>query len=215
MEISWETEHRPETAEVPRQKLDALIVLGRNFLPGFKRKEIEAQRHHLSPDSRINVLAAGLLYKAGFADKIIFSTGHTAGEDLPSEAQAMKSHLLRIFPSIPEEAIILEEISLDTQENAKEVKKIIDKYKFENVGLLTVRSHLKRAIRLFEKAGLTASPFASEETLKDKRAKFINNYMSSDLGKKIAKQERIVALVQPLPLGAQFLRMVVKLTRGN
>lgn len=136
-------------------KLDALVVLGINIIPGgFTREEIREQPDFLSPLSRLNALAAGELYKMGIAQRIIFSSGHTAGKDIPSEAQAMKDFLKKRFPEIPDEAIILEEKSIDTSSNAQEVGKIIKERGFTNVGLLTIGPHAKNAWLLFQRHGV-------------------------------------------------------------
>ncbi|HZQ29845.1 MAG TPA: hypothetical protein VFA93_02085 [Patescibacteria group bacterium] len=82
-------------------KLDAIVVLGKNIGVDWTKDTIRKQRFHLSPHARISVDAAGLLYKAGFAERIIFSTGKTADSDIPSEAALMKLHLQRIFKTIP------------------------------------------------------------------------------------------------------------------
>lgn len=102
---------------------DALIVLGKNIGVGWNREKIRKTPHFLSDRSELSVFATGFLFDTGNFKQIIFSGGKTAGADYPSEAKAMKDFLLKEFPEIPEEKIILEENSFDTIENAIEVKK--------------------------------------------------------------------------------------------
>ncbi|MGA2911722.1 MAG: YdcF family protein [Candidatus Levyibacteriota bacterium] len=194
-----ELEHSPNP-ELALPHVDALIVLGRNFQPGFNRKTLAEQRFHLSPGSRINTLAAGLICKAGLADTLIISTGHTAGSNVPSEAKAMKDDLQRIFKDIPDEAIILEETSVDTEGNANEVKKIIDRHpEFKTFGLLADTSHLERT-PLFERVGIQVVPFDALAILGEKRPKLIENYIKSEIYQKTEKQDKRARQIQSLPI---------------
>jgi len=202
--------------EIP-QELDALIVLGHNIGIGWAPNDIKNQRFHLSHHSRINVLATGILFKAGVSDKIIFSSGKTAGKDAPSEAEAMKRHLLRIFPSIPEHAITLEENSLNTYTNAQEVKKIMDQEGLKEVGLVSVGSHLKRAAYLFKQAGISLdihNILAAEEILRERRPRYVEGYLKSDSVSKEGAKEKKVLLVQRFPLGSQLLNFITRFTRN-
>lgn len=198
MGISWEREHfYPEQVEALRGKLDAIVVLGENLRIGWGPHEIESTRKHLSPYSRISVLAAGLLYKAGVTDTIIFSTGQNQGYHLPSEAQAMKNHLLRIFKDIPEDAVILEEESADTLSNAKEVKKIADKYGFREVGLLAPGFHLERSNILFRWFNLMTTLIAHEDVLRSKKRRFVEKYVNSqDYQKEAEREKEIVEIIK-------------------
>lgn len=181
--------------------VDALIVLGRNFQPGFNRKTLAEQRFHLSPGSRIDTLSAGLVWKAGLADTLIISTGHTAGSNVPSEARAVKDDLQRIFKDIPGEAIILEETSVDTKGNADEVKKIIDKHpEFKTFGLLADTSHLERAVALFLKAGIQVIPFDALAILGEKQPRLIENYLKSEIYQETEKQDKRAKQIQSLPV---------------
>ncbi|HVZ58244.1 MAG TPA: YdcF family protein [Patescibacteria group bacterium] len=198
----------PEFSRNPEAELsrvDALIVLGRNFQPGFDRKALAEQRFHLSPQSRINDLAAGLLYEAGFADTLVISTGHTSGSNVPSEAEAMKTHLQSIFKDIPDEAIVLEENSIDTEGNAAEVKKITEQHpEWKDFGLLTDPSHLERAVPLFTQQGMTIKPYDSLAILGAKDSmfvpEFVENYLTSELYQNTIKQDRRAQQLQTLPV---------------
>lgn len=222
-EILEETvENKSQGEREETKKLDAIIVLGKNIGVDWKPQNIRESIHQLSPHSRLSVLAAGLLYKAGYTDKIIISTGYTAGKGLTtrekpvlSEAQAMKNRLLEVFPDIPENAIELDEESLDTRGNAEKVKEILKKRGWKNVGLLTVGFHMDRAKMLFAKQGIKAKPFASEEVLRDRRTRFVEQYLKSELVQKEIKKEKTAKLIQSVPLGPQLLRLVVNLTRGE
>lgn len=117
----------------------------------------------LSADSKISVLALiWQLKKAidlGPEIKIIFSTGHTAGAETMSEAEAMKKFFEEKCEKCEEYkidltnvTILLEEDSLDTLGNAKEVKNSFSSQidDADKIILITVSYHMKRSKSIFE-----------------------------------------------------------------
>lgn len=135
----------------------------------------------LSADSKISVLALICLLqeaiKQGHNISVIFCTGHTAGAENMSEAEAMK----KFFEEKCEEeeyklvdltnvTILLEEDSLDTLGNAKEVKKSffsqIDDA--DKIILITVSYHMKRSKDIFESIlGRKICPVNADELVED------------------------------------------------
>lgn len=216
--------HSPE---MPTPKLDVLIVMGRNFLPGHKRHEIESTSTHLSPESRMNVWAAVLLYRAGLVGNILFSTGYTAGKDLPSEAQAMKNLFIRLSGISQDIAlrVILppQEETKSTDPESKEDARIVKEYGFRNVGVLTTggdrdidqpTGHIDRALWWFNKRGLDVTPLITEDILKDKFPRFVGKYLSSDLAQRVAKQERLASKIERSPIvGPLVLKTIAALIR--
>jgi len=198
----------PVLPESPFEKVDAIVVLGKNLGIGWGEKEIREQRFHLSPHSRINVLAAGVLYKEGYTNKIIFSTGRTAGTDL-SEAELMKRHLMRIFPSIPEADILLEEISWDTNTNGKMLKKKLKEWGLNRAALLTTSFHLERAEYLLRRAGVNLDDlFASDEVLGESRSKFVEAYQDSEIYVREEEREETGLPILRKPLAPEALSII-------
>lgn len=156
---------------------DAVVVLGKNLGVGWSKDKIRKQREHLAPHGRVNTDAGGIFYKEGKTKKIIFSTGTTVPE-LPSEAKLMKDHLQRIWPQIPNNDVILEEVSKQTKGNASEVAKLLEKEGINpaNVGLITMGFHMNRAQKLFREQGLNLDPLPSEDILGEKFTSFIDKY---------------------------------------
>lgn len=99
-------------------------------------------------------LKAAELYKAGKAKYIIASGGKGSGENI-SEAEGMKRILLK--EGIPEEAIILEDKSKNTNENIKNSKKVADDKNFKSLIVVSNSFHLRRAKILCEKNNVSAS----------------------------------------------------------
>jgi len=213
-------------------KLDALIVPGkdigvRNNPEQIRRKqnritELGLVGSALSLETGLNVIAAGKLFRQSVAGKIIFTTGHTAGSDIRSEAQAMKDLLKEVYPDVPDNAIILEEKSKDTSGNAEEVNKIIQLllHKSKRVGIVDVGFHLKNALTLFRRYGVEIADqdsFASEEIVADERAypnSFPDNYNNTPIVKKERQKELIRSiLLNTIDRKGKLLRQVARLTR--
>lgn len=149
------------------QTLTVLVLLGKNIGVGSSPRAIRRDNFHLSGETRINVLAGGMLYQSGM--DIICSSGETAGP--PSEARAMKRYLQVHFPCISEDDIILEEHknSIDTAGNAEEVAKIVKVKGYKHIGLVTVGYHLANAVTLFERYGVPIEQkFAAEDVVKER-----------------------------------------------
>jgi len=87
------------------------------------------------------------LYREGYADKIIFSSGYTY---FFKEPQVMKA--LAVSLGIPENSIILEDRAGDTFQNIKFTKDILDRKKWKSVLLVSSPYHMKRAFLTFRKA---------------------------------------------------------------
>lgn len=164
-------ESAPETKENKEmsEKFDALVVLGRIWRPSVDAKI--GRGHHLSHEGKMRTLAAGEMFKAGFTDRIIFSGGKTAGQKWPSEAESMYKYLRKKYPEIPEEALLLEGGSFNTQENAERVSKILEKYNLERAAILTNDYHLARSQKIFEQHGMKVAGFTAEEFLKKRKSK--------------------------------------------
>jgi uncharacterized SAM-binding protein YcdF (DUF218 family) len=157
--------------EVP-EHFDALVVLGKNWRAYPPTNDSGEFKLRLSIESKMSALAAGEMFRAGLINEIIFSSGKTAGRNYPSEAMAMKDFMLSKFPDIPDVAIVLEETSIDTPQNAEEVAKIINADpRLKKIALMTIKSHMLRSVRLFKEFGMDVKQFPSEDQLKKRDGK--------------------------------------------
>jgi uncharacterized SAM-binding protein YcdF (DUF218 family) len=94
------------------------------------------------------------LYKEGCAPFLAFATGKTDGEF--SEARAMGQAAMMM--GIPPQAIVLEERSTRTHENAVEIKRILKARSATSILLVTHSTHMARAMASFRKVGVSAIP---------------------------------------------------------
>ena len=86
------------------------------------------------------------LYKEGWAPVIIYSGAAAEGE--VSNAEAMRN--ISVKMGVPRSAIILEEKSVDTAENAKFTSVVIKEKGLESIILVTSPYHQRRTMELFK-----------------------------------------------------------------
>lgn len=137
----------------PMPTADAIVVLGGATAPAS------------APRPWVEVLEAGdrILYGARLytqkrAPKLILSGGRVSwrGDSGTSEADDMKQFAVAM--NVPESAILLEGDSLNTRQNAVNVKKILEEQSIESVLLVTSAIHMPRAVAIFKKLGIDVIP---------------------------------------------------------
>ncbi|MFC2062011.1 phospholipase D-like domain-containing protein, partial [Elusimicrobiota bacterium] len=120
-----------------REKADAIVAIGKHSVKAKKPHPVLVER----------TIAAVDLYKKGVAPVIIFTGGKRRGPK--SEAEMMKE--IALARGVPEKAIILEEESLSTVDNAKNIAGIMKDIKLNKIVFITSDSHIERATRTFRK----------------------------------------------------------------
>lgn len=139
--------HLP-AAELPAA--DAIVVLGGNtangranwFLPYDKETAI------------VRIDTAVKLYQAHRAPKVVLSGGALEGD--VSEARGMA--FLMKQQGVPETALLLENSSRTTYENAMLTEEELKEHDFQTVLLVTSALHMPRAMAAFAKQGIAAIP---------------------------------------------------------
>ena len=141
----------PSFQPTSTSKFDAVVVLaGGVFQKGSLRPADEVsdasrQRTGCGADLWQQNLAPKLLLTGG--DATVFRTG-------PRVSHEMKRWALRL--GVPEAAILVEDKSRTTYENAVQTKALLGSGR---ILLVTASYHLPRAVRLFEKQGFVVTPF--------------------------------------------------------
>jgi len=121
-------------------RADAAIVLGAQVIDNMP-----------SPVFEERILHSIWLYENGYVDKLIFTGGKSDGNSY-SEGYTAKQYAIN--RGVPEEDILIEEISKTTQENIYNLIDIVD---LNNAFLLVSDPlHMKRAMLIAYDAGLTA-----------------------------------------------------------
>jgi uncharacterized SAM-binding protein YcdF (DUF218 family) len=121
---------------------EVAVVLGAQVLPGERAsRTLEARVRH-----------AARLYAEGRV-RLILPTGGL-GEHPPSEAEVMARILQR--QGVPENAILLEDLALNTWDSARLVAKLARGLGIARVLVVTDPLHCVRAVAAFREAGLIA-----------------------------------------------------------
>ncbi|MGK7888020.1 MAG: YdcF family protein [Leptolyngbyaceae cyanobacterium] len=146
-----------EWQHIPNQALptaDAIVVLG------------GAVRSHESPRPWVEVAEAGdrplygaRLYLAQKAPHLILSGGRIpwyGGYGATPESTDMAA--IAMAMGVPASAIVEEPNSLNTRENAVNVKQILEDNGWTQILLVTSALHMPRSLRIFRKLGIEAIP---------------------------------------------------------
>ena len=144
-------DRNPVVAEAALPKADAIVVLGGGRYHGWMR------RGSVDPDElKTSRLAAGArAWLAGRAPLIVLSGGGN-GNGGPSEAEVMAEAIVKA--DIPASALVLEDRSASTDDNARLTATLLRQRGMRKVLLVTSTVHMPRASLLFRKAGIEVVP---------------------------------------------------------
>ncbi|HEU4500762.1 MAG TPA: YdcF family protein [Nitrospira sp.] len=140
----------PQPSLSTQEQYHAVVVLGGGVLERGTLRPLP----DLSSFSK-NRTACGVdLFKQGYADKLVFTGGSgRVFKDGPRDALEMKRWAERL--GVPADAIVTEEQSRTTYENATETSRLLGS---ASILLVTSASHLPRAAALFTKQGFRVTP---------------------------------------------------------
>jgi len=142
------------------KRFDAIVVLG----GGAAGKGTLRPSDELTDLSMKRTICGVDLVTQGFAPRILFSGGDASifGSG-PKEALEMKRLARRL--GVPDEAILIEDQSRTTYENAVATQRLIGS---ASILLVTSASHIPRAVGLFRKQGLDVTPSPCGYTVKNR-----------------------------------------------
>lgn len=130
--------------------VEAIVVLG----GGVRLPDDAAEEYALDTGTLNRCIKGAKMYRRGKPCPVLVS-GALVDPDLedPPVANLMKSFLLQL--GVRAEDIVVENGSRNTYENAVEVGKIVAARGLHKIILVTDASHLPRAVRSFERQGMT------------------------------------------------------------
>jgi uncharacterized SAM-binding protein YcdF (DUF218 family) len=132
---------------------DVIVLLGGGLrLPLPPRQDFELT------DSSNRARYAAKLFRAGKANRVLVSGGNLLEQGRGVQPEA---HYVRMFLGelgVPSEAILIEDRSRSTWENALETKRILERQGLKRVLLVTSAAHMPRALGSFRAAGIDATP---------------------------------------------------------
>lgn len=124
---------RPDESKFDCQKVDAIVAVS-------------------GGDTTARTDQAITLYQNGWADKLVFS-GAAQDKSGPSNAEAMQRRA--VLAGVPASAILLDETSETTKQNAENTRSLFDKYDIHAVILVTSAYHQRRAgLEFGKRAGM-------------------------------------------------------------
>jgi uncharacterized SAM-binding protein YcdF (DUF218 family) len=120
-------------------------------------------------DEGDRVLYTAKLYREGKAPLIIPAGGRIEWQG-PGTAEAEDMATLMETMGVPRSAMILEPNSLNTYENAVNVKAILEERKIDRFLLVTSAAHMPRSMMIFRKLGMNAIPTPTDYQKSDLEA---------------------------------------------
>lgn len=193
---------------------DAIIILGAGTRPNY-----QGEMTSLTFDSKLRVLAGGLIAREGKTKQIILTGGKTAGPENPSEAEVMKKYLLKKYPQLNDSTIITEESSFDTIENSRHVAELLKGNTNKLILLITNDYHLLRASKNFENQGINVAEIPAENMVSlrsESHEKLIQRYLGSCEIKKKRSIEAILRGITAIDPEGKLLTALARVLRhGN
>ena len=133
-----------------KQPADVAVILGAG-----------ASDEKVSPVFQERINHGISLYKNHYVKKLIF-TGGTGDGNQKSDAYIAMQYAIK--QGVPKDDILLEEMSVITQENIKNAKMIMDKNSYHTAILVSDPLHMARALRLSDELGIEALASSTPST---------------------------------------------------
>ncbi|WP_041779975.1 YdcF family protein [Allocoleopsis franciscana] len=131
---------------------DAIVILGGATKSAFPpRPGVDLS------EAGDRVLYGGQLYREGKAPIVISSGGRVAWRGGGPSESADMAQLLKTV-GVPSSAILQDPTSLNTYQNAVNVKKIMQERGIRRILLVTSAMHMPRSLRIFQRQGIDAIP---------------------------------------------------------
>ena len=149
-------------------KADAIVILGGGTVTKSEPRQIVEVN-----GAGDRVIYAAKLFRDGAADRILLGgsyiswmAGEVATEKGISSPASEMAELLLMY-GIPEEALLIQDRSLNTAEEAEEDAKILKDLGCNKIILVSSATHMRRAVPLFEKQGLTVIAAPTDYSFSD------------------------------------------------
>lgn len=184
---------------------DAIVVLGGATKSGFPpRPGVD-----LSEEGD-RVFYGAQLYREGKAPFVIASGGRIAWKGGGSPESADMAEIFKIL-GVPETAILQDPTSLNTYQNAVNVKKIITEREFRRVLLVTSAMHMPRSLRIFQRQGIEVIPAPTDFLITKQEVDELNNTSESTILSLIPDAGRLEMTTRALK---EYLGTLIYLLRG-
>lgn len=146
---------QPPSLQPQSLQADAIVVLGGAIGPVSRFDQGDADAPALAGN---RVALAARVWRERRAASILLSGGPAARTRGVAESRIMADVLRKL--GVPEQAMVLEDRSTSTRDNARNSAAIARQRGWQRVVLITSSLHLPRAARLFEREGLQVLPMS-------------------------------------------------------
>ena len=140
----------PVATEAALPRADAIVVLGGGQYAWLRHRNVDP-----SLVERSRLASGARAWRDGRAPLVILSGGRSGGHGL-TEAGRMAEVIVRL--GVPRSALLLEERSRDTADNARYTAELARQRHLRRILLVTSAVHMPRASLLFREAGLQVVP---------------------------------------------------------
>jgi uncharacterized SAM-binding protein YcdF (DUF218 family) len=184
---------------------DAIVVLGGATKPAFPpRPAVDLS------EAGDRVLYGAQLYREGKAPLIIASGGRIPWRGGgPSESADMTDILKTL--GVPPSAILQDPTSLNTYENAVNVRKIIQERGIRRILLVTSAMHMPRSLQIFRRQGMEAIPAPTDFLLTQQDIEESNSTPQATVLSIVPDTDRLDKTTRALK---EYIGMVVYRLRG-
>ncbi|RDI40034.1 YdcF family protein [Falsibacillus pallidus] len=169
------TIHHLEYAYTPPQKPDGdvIVMLGGG---GVTSPDMNGATGILSGAASNRLLTAARLQKE--TDLPLIVSGGQVYPDTGNEGNIAKRQLRQL--GVPENKIIIDDKSLNTEQNAQYTKKLMELHHFRKPILVTSAFHMKRSVLSFEKVGISVVPFPTDYRTGRTISIYLNKFAPGD-----------------------------------
>src|SRR4028119_2514573 len=197
-----------EWQQIPEKELptaDAIVVLGGATKSAFPpRPSVD-----LSEEGD-RVLYGAQLYREGKAPLVIASGGRIDWRGGGPSESADMAQILKTL-GVPDSAILQDPTSLNTYQNAVNVRQIIKQRGIRRVLLVTSAMHMPRSLGIFQRQGIEAIPAPTDFLLAQQEIEEQNTSLQGILLSLIPDTERLEKTTHALK---EYIGMVVYRLRG-
>ena len=197
-----------EWQQIPPGKLptaDAIVVLGGGTKPAFApRPAVDLG------EGGDRVFYGAQLYREGKAPVVIASGGRIAWRGAgPSESSDMAAILKTL--GVPATAILQDPTSLNTYQNAVNVRKILQERGIRRILLVTSAMHMPRSLQIFRRQGIVAIPAPTDFLVTQPDLEEPNSSPQATLLSLLPDSERLEKTTRALK---EYIGMVVYRLQG-
>lgn len=143
--------------------VDAIVVLGAPCLPNGELSTVQQERVDLGLE----------LYQQGLSTLVIIS----GGSDRHSQTEAAVMGQYALSQGLPSEALLLEDKSITTRENAKFTAALMKSKNLTSAWLASQPFHLKRSVSNFKEYGIEAYASVNTKSIQYKNSRLSAKWM--------------------------------------